>query len=76
MNDEPFALVFDVYKSHLDKEVRKEAKRLGIKLIYVPACGTGKYQPLDIRVFGALKKEIANYEKKKKKCNTRRHCEI
>lgn len=64
MNDEPFALVFDVYKSHLDKEVRKEAKRLGIKLIYVPACGTGKYQPLDIRVFGVLKKEIANYEKK------------
>lgn len=40
-----FALILDVYKAHTHESVKKEAKKLGIKLIFDPARGTGIYQP-------------------------------
>lgn len=55
-----FALVLDVYKTHRVESVKEFAKSLNIKLIFVPACGTGDYQPLDRRIFGILKMHIRN----------------
>lgn len=63
MPKEGFALVLDVYKSHLTKEFRQEAKKKNVQLIYVPACGTGQFQPLDISVFGVFKQKLIKYEK-------------
>jgi hypothetical protein len=48
-------LIWDCYKAHLNETVRQTAKKLNIKLYFVPAGGTSKLQPLDIKVFGALK---------------------
>ncbi len=62
MTDGPFALILDVYKSHVEKSVRQLAEKLQIRLIFVPACGTGKYQPLDRRLFGIVKKQLAARE--------------
>ena len=36
-----------------------------IKLIFVPACGTGIYQPLDRRLFGILKKSLIKNDRNK-----------
>lgn len=58
MPSKGFALVLDVYKSHLTKEFKQKAKELNIELIYVPACGTGIYQPLDISIFGVFKEKM------------------
>ena len=52
---EKCALILDVHSTHRTKDVKTKAKELGIELIYVPAGGTSKYQPLDRRVFGELK---------------------
>jgi transposase len=48
-------LIWDCYKAHLNDSVRQTATKLNIKLYFVPAGGTSKLQPLDIKVFGALK---------------------
>ena len=58
INNEEFALVLDVYSSHREQSVKLEAVKLKIKLIYVPACGTGAFQPLDRKIFGPLKKML------------------
>lgn len=58
-----FVLILDVYKSHVTQAVKNEAKKLGIQLIYVPACATGWLQPLDRRVYGVVKKKLAKIEK-------------
>lgn len=58
MKNEEFALVLDVYSSHREESVKLEAARLKIKLIYVPACGTGTFQPLDRKIFGPLKQML------------------
>lgn len=57
--------MLDVYKSHLTPQVLKKAHELRIKMIYVPVCGTGVYQPLDISVFGVFKEKLPKYEKDK-----------
>lgn len=54
----PCALVLDCYKAHRTDAVKEEADNLGIELIFVPACGTSIYQPLDRRIFGILKAHL------------------
>jgi hypothetical protein len=41
--------------THTAPEMKKKAEELGVKIIWVPKGGTGRYQPLDRRTFGALK---------------------
>jgi hypothetical protein len=53
-------LIWDCYKAHLNETVRALAGKLNIMLHYVPAGGTSKLQPLDIKVFGALKAKARN----------------
>ena len=48
-------LVWDVHASHRHQEVKDVATRNCINLAYVPAGQTSLWQPLDVRVFGALK---------------------
>lgn len=48
----------DVYPAHRTKEVIKLAGKLNIEMIFVPANGTGKYQPLDRKIFGIVKSII------------------
>lgn len=64
MNKQPFALVLDIYKSHISEAVKKYAKKLKIKLIFVPACGTDTFQPLDHRIFAVLKSKLEKNDKK------------
>jgi hypothetical protein len=54
----PLVLVWDVFTSHRDNTVVAHAFERGIQLIFVPAGQTGTYQPLDLRVFGELKRKI------------------
>lgn len=61
----PCALLLDCYKAHRTTRVKQEAQKLGIKLVYVPANGTGKYQPLDRRVFGIVKAKLRSLAKSK-----------
>jgi hypothetical protein len=48
-------LILDQFYAHDTFDVRARANRLDIELVFVPKGGTGTYQPLDRRVFGALK---------------------
>jgi hypothetical protein len=50
-------LILDVHPSHRTEEVKREARSLNIQLIYVPPGATDDMQPLDRKVFGALKSE-------------------
>ena len=54
-NGEPCALVWDIFPAHQAENVKLKAQELQIELIFVPAGGTSKYQPLDVKVFGELK---------------------
>lgn len=54
----PCALVLDVYPAHRTKNVIQEAGNLNIELIYVPANGTGEFQPLDRTIFGIVKSKL------------------
>ena len=63
MDNNNFALILDVYKSNINKYVKREAKKLGIKLIFVPASGTSLFQPLDIKIFGIVKEKLIKMEK-------------
>lgn len=60
MNNEEFTFILDVYRSHITESVKNEAKKLGINLIFVPACATGWLQPLDRGVFSVFKKTHKN----------------
>ena len=53
--DDPLDLILDVHSSHRTEEVRNLARNLEINLHYIPAGATDALQPLDRRVFGALK---------------------
>ena len=53
--NETIHLIIDVYKTHKHEKIRQLAQQLNIQLYYIPAGYTDEYQPLDIRVFGALK---------------------
>jgi hypothetical protein len=48
-------LLLDQFNAHDTPTVYNEASKLNIHLVLIPKGGTGKYQPLDRRVFGALK---------------------
>jgi len=54
-------LVLDTYRAHLTDEVKNTADSLQIKLHYIPAGCTESLQPLDIKVFGALKAKARGY---------------
>lgn len=55
MGEKNFELILDVYKSHINDQVKKAAKDLGIRIIFVPASGTEMHQPFDIKAFGIKK---------------------
>jgi hypothetical protein len=48
-------LIMDVYPTHRTERVKFRALELNVEILYVPAGGTSKYQPLDARIFGELK---------------------
>lgn len=54
-------LLLDQYTSHMTPKVKKYAENNKIKLLYVPKGLTYKYQPLDVGVFGILKKKASKY---------------
>ena len=54
-------LVLDTYSVHRCEQVKKEALTLNIDLHYIPSGHTEDFQPLDIRVFGALKAKARGY---------------
>jgi len=80
MFEDNFALVLDVYPAHRKEEVKEYAKSLKIQLIYVPACGTGEYQPLDRLIFGVVKKKLNRLELDDDKDNlelySKRHADV
>jgi L-rhamnose mutarotase len=45
----------DCFSAHRNGEIRQKAIEYNINLHFVPVGLTGDYQPLDVRVFGALK---------------------
>jgi hypothetical protein len=47
--------IMDVYRSHLTKRVLPTTKGEDAKLLFVPANGTGRFQPMDRRIFSELK---------------------
>jgi hypothetical protein len=51
----PSILVLDVYPSHRTDLVIETAAANDVELLFVPAGATGRFQPLDRRVFGELK---------------------
>jgi hypothetical protein len=48
-------LVVDQYPSHFTPEAELKASQLNIHMIPIPSGGTGKYQPMDLRIFGIMK---------------------
>ena len=51
----PIHLILDVHSSHRKEETKQYAAQLNIKLHFIPPGMTDLLQPLDIRIFGALK---------------------
>jgi hypothetical protein len=51
----PCALILDVYPTHRTDRVFAIAEAYDVELLFVPAGGTGRFQPMDRRVFGELK---------------------
>jgi hypothetical protein len=51
----PCALILDVYPTHRTDRVIEIAAANDVELLFVPAGGTGRFQPLDRRIFGELK---------------------
>lgn len=51
-------LVLDVAKSHFHTSIFAHAARLGIRLLYVPACLTYLLQPADTHLFSRLKSAL------------------
>jgi hypothetical protein len=52
---ERLMLIRDVYKAHPTVAFQGKAQELGIELLFVPAGGTSRFQPLNHRLFGELK---------------------
>jgi hypothetical protein len=50
----PCVLIIDVYPSHRTKRVLVTAEALDVELLFVPAGGTGRFQPMDCPIFGEL----------------------
>ena len=55
MREKQCALVLDRFAAHICDSTLEEARKLDIRLVFVPTSATEYYQPLDRRVFGALK---------------------
>jgi hypothetical protein len=55
MGRKHFVLIWDVFAAHRERHVLAIAERLNIKLIFIPAGQTDRFQPLDRRVFGPMK---------------------
>lgn len=60
-DDQPFILIIDVYPTHRSDRVRQRAQELKIRLEFIPPGLTDALQPLDRRVFGALKGIAKHY---------------
>ena len=54
-NHEPIHLILDLYAAHRTDAVKQRAEELGITLYFIPPGCTDLVQPLDVKVFGALK---------------------
>ena len=54
-------LLLDVYAAHQTDNVKKATKEHNIELHYIPAGCTADLQPLDIKVFSALKAKARGY---------------
>ena len=55
MNNQHTVLILDRYPAHMTQNVREEAQRNNIRLVYIPTSATDLYQSLDRRIFGAVK---------------------
>lgn len=55
MKGQPCALILDKYASHVSESTLAAAEELKIRLVFIPTSATDMFQPLDIRIFGALK---------------------
>jgi hypothetical protein len=55
VNGTDSVLILDEYSVHTDLDVKNEAVKMNIKLIYVPAGKTATNQPLDVLINGAIK---------------------
>jgi hypothetical protein len=54
-SDKKIHLIWDIFAAHRDESVRACAEKNNIILYFIPAGCTDALQPLDIKVFGALK---------------------
>lgn len=50
-------LIWDLHSSHRDAGVKEKAHKKHVNLSFIPAGQTGQWQPLDRRVYGAVKQE-------------------
>ena len=55
MQNHSCALILDKYASHVSEATKRKAAELNIRLVFIPTSATDMFQPLDVRVFGALK---------------------
>ena len=60
-DDDIVFLIVDCYPSHCEQSVKETAQTLNIELLYVPPGMTDKCQPLDRRIFGALKQKAKKH---------------
>jgi hypothetical protein len=67
---EPICLVMDEFAAHIADSVVTEAEFLGIEIIWMPKGVISQYQPLNRRIFGALKSK----GKAKRKFMFSQHC--
>ena len=59
MDCQSCVLILDHYPAHETSNVRQKAEELNIRLVFIPRSATDIFQPLDRRVFGALKSKAA-----------------
>ena len=57
MKERDLFLIWDLHASHRREDVREQARQNSVHLSFVPAGQTAYWQPLDAKVFGALKKK-------------------
>ena len=50
-------LLWDLHSSHRDQGVKEKAHKKNVNLSFIPAGQTGEWQPLDRRIFGAVKRQ-------------------
>lgn len=54
-------VILDLYKAHNNEEIKEAAEQLGIKLHFIPAGFTDKFQPLDAKIFAIIKAYIRHF---------------